>query len=54
MTYDEIIALRELISNVERARADTNALFDFEDEYLSAPEGISVIVPRMQWCRRDG
>ncbi len=45
MTYDEIIALRELISNVERARADTNALFDFEDEYLSAPEGISVIVP---------
>lgn len=45
MTYDEIAGLRSLILRTERNGPDAARLFAHEDEYLAAPEGISVIVP---------
>lgn len=45
MTYDEVLALRSVILWAERNGPDAARLFAHEDEYLSAPEGISVIVP---------
>lgn len=45
MTYEDIHALRAAIVATERSSAEHASLFRYEEEYLSAPDGISVIVP---------
>ena len=45
MTADEIINLRAAIQLVERNGPNAKSLYAYEEEYLAAPDGISVIVP---------
>ncbi|SFN16534.1 Glycosyltransferase involved in cell wall bisynthesis [Thioclava dalianensis] len=45
MNYDEIFALRDLITNDEFHDSSKSYLFSYEAEFSSSPEGVTVIVP---------